>query len=650
MKKCLLLVCIALGFHQQGIAQFSRYIVRLKNKTKTPYTLSDPGKFLSQRAIERRTRFNIPIEETDLPINPAYIDSIRLSGAVTILNVSKWLNQVCIQTTDAQALLKINSYSFVFPAMPVAARMAGNINPVNKQLDLPQLPPSPVAARPQSPQDVFDYGLAYPQVRMHNAEFLHNYGFRGEGMQLAIMDAGFYHYQTLPTFDSIVKNKQVLDTWDFVSNDATVNEDHPHGMNCFSTIAANLPGSFVGTAPKSNYLLYRTEDAGSEYPVEEQNFATAAEKADSLGADVFSISLGYNTFDNSTFNYTYSDLDGNTTMSARAADFAARKGILVVVAAGNDGNNSWKYISTPADADSVLTVGAVNASRQAAAFSGYGPTSDNQVKPDVAAVGQGAVVANQVTGEPSYNNGTSFACPIMAGVTTCLWQAFPEVNNMSVIDALRRSADKFASPDVRTGYGIPDAKKAFVLLLKKLFTKDLAIDNSCKAVLTWNVKSGDNMRIIVERKLPADAGYTAVKTEMVSGSFASRSFTFTEDLNNLTGNLAINYRLRMVIGTDTSFYLDSATLNYPGCGATPNAIRVGPNPVTDNLIVVIPGNGANRVSLQLHDVTGRLVYQQTQVLAGTVTMQIPMKHLSKGLYFISVFLDDKKQATRTIRR
>lgn len=650
MKKCLLLFCIALGVYQQAGAQFSRYIIRLKDKTNTPYSIANPGQFLSQRSIERRTRFNIPIEETDLPITPAYLDSIRLSGTVTILNVSKWLNQVCIQTTDAQALIKINSFSFVFQATPVAARMVENIKPVNKQLDLPQFPTSLVAARPQRPQDVFDYGLAYPQVSMHNAEFLHNHGFRGEGMQLAIMDAGFYHYETLPTFDSIVKNKQVLDTWDFVGNDSSVNEDDPHGMNCFSTIAANLPGSFIGTAPKSNYLLYRTEDAGSEYPVEEQNFAAAAEKADSLGADLFSISLGYNTFDNSSFNYTYADMDGNTTIIARAADFAAKKGILVVAAAGNDGNKSWKYIATPADGDSVLAVGAVNVSREPAAFSGYGPTSDGRVKPDVAAVGQGAVVANQVTGEPSYNNGTSFACPIMAGVTTCLWQAFPEVNNMAVIDALRQSSDKFAAPNDRTGFGIPDAKRAFVLLIKKLFTQQAAIDNSCKAVLSWNVKSGNDMHLIIERKLPSDAGYSEIKTETFTGSFAARNFSFTDDLNNFNGNLAISYRLKMVIGADTSFYLDSTTLNYAGCGTATNEIRIGPNPVTDNLSVVLPGNGASRATLLLHDATGKLLYQLSQPVTGAATLQLPMKHLSRGFYFLSVYLDDKKQLTRTIKK
>ena len=390
------------------------------------------------KVLKRRARYTIPIDQTDLPVNPAHIDSIRLSGNVTILNISKWLNQVCISTSDATALTKINSLSFVMASAPIAARPQPMIiTPVNKQLDPPNETTPNTPATAQKPVDLYNYGSAYAQIHTHNAEFLHNHGFSGKGMQLALMDAGFFNYKTLPTFDSIRKNNQILGTWDFVANEESVNEDHAHGMTCFSTIAANLPGSFVGTSPKSSFYLFRTEDISSEYPIEEQNWLAAAEKADSLGVDVFSVSLGYNYFDNSVFNYTYSKMDGNTTLISRACDLAAKKGILVVAAAGNDGNTSWKYITTPADADSVLSVGAVNAARQTAVFSSYGPSSDGQIKPDVAAIGQGAVIADQTTGAPTYGNGTSYACPIMAGIVSCLWQAFPEVNNMGIIDVFR---------------------------------------------------------------------------------------------------------------------------------------------------------------------------------------------------------------------
>ncbi len=651
MKKSLVLACLIIGFYYQGYAQFSRYIIRFKDKAGTPYSITDPSKFLSQRSIDRRTKFQIPVDQTDLPVTPAYIDSLRLAGSVTILNVSKWLNQVCILTTDAQALAKINSYSFVLATLPIAARMPGNILPVNKQFTPGNAPFQSTAARPQSPADIFDYGLAYPQVHMHNAEFLHNQGFRGEGMRLAIMDAGFYHYQSLPTFDSIRRNNQVIETWDYVANEASVDEDHPHGMNCFSTIAANLPGSFVGTAPKSNYYLYRTEDAGSEYPVEEQNFAAAAERADSLGVDVFSVSLGYNLFDNSRFNYTYANMDGNTTMITRAADYAAAKGILVVAAAGNDGNGSWKYIAAPADGDSVLSVGAVNANKQPASFSAYGPTSDGRIKPDVAAVGQGAVIANQVTGQPSYNNGTSFACPILAGVATCLWQAFPEVNNMAIIEVLHRSGDKFNSPDDRTGYGIPDAKKAFVFLLKSLYDQQISVGLDCKTTLNGTVKGGTGMIITLERKLPSEAVYSSLSSTSFAGNFTNHDFSFTDDLSGFTAGTQVSYRLKMTIGTDTSFYLDSAIVNYTGtCSSTMGTIVIAPNPAPEQVTIAISKSVPARVTVLVQNISGQEVYRQTEQVAASTTLTIPTRRFMKGIYFISVYFDDKQQVVKAIVR
>ena len=576
------------------------------------------------------------------------MDSIRLSGNVTIINVSKWLNQVCIQTTDAAALIKINSFVFVKGTSPTAARVGNIISPINKQLDPPGQPlPSMITGKPQSPTDFYNYGESFPQIHLHNGEFLHNHGFRGEGMQLAIMDAGFYHYQTLPTFDSVRKNQQILGTWDFVSNEASVNEDFAHGMNCFSTIAANIPGTFVGTAPATSFYLFRTEDVSSEYPVEEQNFAAAAERADSLGVDVLSVSLGYTTFSNNLFNYTYSDMNGNTTISAKAADFAAKKGIFVTVAAGNEGSNSWHYITTPADADSVLTVGAVALNRQVALFSSFGPSSDGQIKPAVAAVGSGAVIANQSTGFPSFGNGTSYSCPIMAGVATCLWQAFPEVNNMGIIDALEKSADRFTTPDDRSGFGIPDVKKAFVQLIKKLYKQQISISNSCKTNIGFTVKIATDMNIEVERKLPTDAAYKTISILTPTNSFAATSFAIEDDLNDLQSDIAIKYRIKMSIAADTSFYLDSVTVNYTkSCRET---ISVRPNPVTDNLSVLIVRNISVNAAIEIYSVSGQKIYSLlNQTVSGTKTFSIPTKHLNAGIYFVAIFIDNKKVTTKKI--
>ncbi|MBC7888649.1 MAG: S8 family serine peptidase [Ferruginibacter sp.] len=650
MKKLLLFILI-FTIHPASFAQYSRYIIQLKDKAGTPFSISNPSQFLSQRAINRRVRYNIPLDQSDLPVTPRYIDSIRLSGKVTILTVSKWLNQVCIVTTDAAALSKINNFSFVSASAPIAARLQSIPVPVDKQLDPPDDAAPVLPAKPQDPTDTYNYGIAYPQIDLHNARFLHNLGFSGGGMQIALMDAGFYHYKTLPTFDSVRNNNQVLGTWDFVANEESVNEDHVHGMNCFSTIAANLPGSFVGTSPKSSFYLFRTEDISSEYPVEEQNWVAAAEKADSLGVDIFSVSLGYNLFDNSSFNYSYAQMDGNTTIISRGCDLAAKKGILVVVAAGNAGNSNWKYITTPADADSVLAVGAVNVARQTAGFSSYGPSADGQVKPDVAAIGLNAVIADQNTGGPVYNNGTSYACPIMAGIVTCLWQAFPEVNNMGIIDIMRKSSDKTNTPDDRTGYGIPDAKKAFVSLLKKSYTGQITIDSDCKTRIAFTVKKSSNMNIVVERKLPTDINYVALTTIGFTGSFLSGDVNYTDDLTGLAAGITIKYRLKMTIAADTSFYLDSVTVNYgQSCNTVTENITIGPNPVTDNLIVLVARNTPVKATVIIHSIPGQIVYSTTQQVSGAQNIIIPMKQMSRGIYFVTVFLNDKKELVKKIVR
>jgi hypothetical protein len=444
-------------------AQPSRHIIELKDKKGTAFSLQQPGLFLSPKAIARRVRYNISIDSTDLPVSQVYLDSIRSAGSVTILNTSKWLNTVLIQTTDPVALAKINSFPFVKQASPVANRAFSVQHPIEKfneaLTDLPQ-----VVNQPQTiTEDFYQYGSMGNQVRIHEGEYLHNLGFRGEGMTVAVLDAGFLAYLTSPAFDSIRLQGRILGTWDFVKNETSVNEDNSHGMLCFSVMAANRPGSTVGTAPQASYYLFRSEDAFSEFPVEEQNWAAAAERADSLGVDLITSSLGYYQFDDPAYNHVYADMNGDKTMVTRAADMAARKGIIVTNSAGNSGGSAWKYLIAPADGDSVLAVGAVNNSKQVAPFSSFGPSADGRIKPDVASVGWGTVVTT-TAGNPAGANGTSFSNPNLAGLITCLWQAFPEFNNMEILDAVRKSSDKYTNPDDRTGYGIPNMRIAYDIL------------------------------------------------------------------------------------------------------------------------------------------------------------------------------------------
>ena len=653
MKKTLCLPVFFLLVIQCSQAQFTRYIIRFTDKGTNPFSLNNPSQYLTQRALDRRARYSIPIDSTDLPITPRYIDSVRLSGAVTILNSSKWLNQVAIQTSDAAALTKINSFPFVLSEAPIAARLLPTGTPVNKKMDSSlniTFPPN--TNRPQHVNDYYNYGRSNGQVKIHHGDFLHNHGFHGEGMQMTILDAGFYHYLTLPTFDSMRANNQVLGTWDFVANEASVNEDYVHGMECLSTIAANMPGLFVGTAPKTSFYLYRTEDVSSEYPIEEQNLAAGAERADSLGVDLCSISLGYNQFDNPIFDHTYADMNGNTTISARAVDYAAKKGMLMVAAAGNEGNSTWHFLITPSDADSVLSVGAVDTTGQVASFSSYGPSSDGQIKPAVAAVGWSAVIANSSSGLPNYGSGTSFATPNMAGITTCLWQAFPEISNMGIIDALELSANNYATPDNRKGYGIPDAKKAFVILQKRLYSQQSSFGN-CTGMLRFAVKTDNTMSQVIERKLPGEPDYSVITTLQNNNAWGLHYFSYDDHIAYAEIG-TIRYRIKMIISTDTTFYLDSIIVNNNQvCTSVilENKIAIGPNPVLEDLSIIISRITDAKINIVIQNTLGQKVYSNAfQQTTGVQVQTIPMKQMSRGAYFVTVYVDNKKSVTQKILR
>jgi serine protease AprX len=634
-------------------AQYTRYIVRFKDKGTNPFSLSNPAQYLTQRALDRRMRYNIAIDSTDLPITPRYIDSLRNAGAVTILTTSKWLNQVGIKTSDATALAKINAMPFVLSTTAVAARTQQEIVPVNKQQLGNAEDEIPAAAATGTSAegilaDTYNYGVTHGQVHIHRGEFLHNHGFTGAGMQMVILDGGFSHYQNIALFDSVRNNNQILGTWDFVTNDASVNEDDGHGTQCFSTIAAYTPGVFVGTAVKTSFYLFRTEDVGSEYQIEEQNYAAGLERADSLGVDICSASLGYYQFDNPATSYTYADMNGNVSITARAADLAAKKGIMVVAAAGNEGTNPWHFIITPADGDSVMAVGAVDTLSNIAAFSSYGPSSDGQVKPNVAAVGLRAAVLNTNTGAPIFSNGTSFACPNMAGLTTCLMQAFPEYNNMIIMDAMQRSGTRASNPDNRIGYGIPDMMKAFVLLQRKSYTQQSSLSN-CINNLQFKAKFDNSMNVVIERKLANEVAYAPFKTIAGTGSFSVKTINATDDLSGVpAGN--VMYRVRMDIATDTSFYLDSLTIAAPQlCSVPENSVRIAPNPVISDLNVIVSRTAATEISILVTNAAGQRIYTKTyQQPVGSLVQTINLANAASGAYFVKVFAAGKKIATKQI--
>jgi subtilisin family serine protease len=628
-------------------AQFTKHVIYFTDKGTSPFSFNQPDVFLSQRALDRRTRYNIALDSTDLPVTPRYVDSILSVPFVQLLGVSKWLNAVAIETTNPLALSQIQQFPFVQSVQPIALRSTHTS--VGK-FDVIHAPTVPVIPRNENTQsNVLDYGASEDMITIHNAHFLHNLGFSGNNMQIALLDAGFLKFDLLPSFDSINLNNRVLETWDFVKQETTVAEDHVHGMQCLSTIAAYMPGTFVGSAPNSAFYLYRTEDAGTEYPIELFFLAMGYERADSAGSDVTSTSLGYSRYDLPNFDHTYADMDGNTTIAAIAADLAAKKGMLMVVSAGNEGGGSWHYITTPADADSVLCVGAVNTLGEVAGFSSYGPSSDGQIKPSVAAVGWGAMVASHIDGTPYPSNGTSFSGPYMAGVATCLWQAFPEVNNMDIINVLQESGNKHDAPDDRIGYGIPDVKKSFAILVKRGFENSFSFEN-CRANFQLTVKQGNLMNVIIERKLSGDNEYDIIHTFNGANEFIFRNLPFTDDLTYATEGL-IKYRISMNAG-DTTFVLDSLQINHIlSCAVTQNEINIIPNPITDVINIHAAFIENADYTLRLFSAAG----QQLQVLNGSAvrgrtTIQMKTQWLSKGIYYLKIFINNKLLRTETLLR
>jgi subtilisin family serine protease len=444
-------------------AQYPKYVVVFKDKNNSPYRLDGPRKYLSAKAVQRRTTYNIAIDSSDLPVNPTYISQVLAQGPVTYLSQSKWLNQILIYTTSATTVNAIKSLSFVRSVNPVgpASTTLKTTNDKFRETIEPL-----ERSKPNSESIVanhYDYGSSYGQIHIHNGEFLHNKGFTGKGIVITVIDAGFYHYKTTVAFDSTRAHNRFLGEKDFVDFDGSVNEDYDHGELCLSTIAANIPGTMVGTAPNASFWLLRSENANSEFPIEEHNWAAAAEFADSVGTDLISSSLGYMQFDDAQFNHTYNDFYKNSTTVSRAATFAAKKGIIVTNSAGNEGGSSWKYLLFPADDDSVCAVAATNVTGNIASFSSYG--YPGKIKPNIASVGSGTTL--YASYGLTSGSGTSFSNPNINGLIACLWQAFPEFNNMTILKAVYKSADRFKTPDNRYGFGIPNMRKAYNILLKK---------------------------------------------------------------------------------------------------------------------------------------------------------------------------------------
>lgn len=423
--------------------QGNRYMVFFTDKVGSPYSVSNPEEFLTAKSIERRTKQGISIGNIDLPVNPAYVTGVKATG-VDVFYLTRWMNGVLVQGDDAliadiQALSYVDRVELVAPGIKL-------------------IPNGRYASKMELADE--DVGSATEaQLTLIGLDEMHITGQRGEGILIAVLDAGFLGVNTASAFSDVMSTNHVdlSVSFDFVSNQPDVFQYHDHGTRVFSTMAAFQEDIFVGGTLEANYQLYVTEDVTSEHRIEEYNWLFAAERADSLGVDIITSSLGYNTFDSPSTNYTKDDMDGKTAVITRAAQRAFDTGMVVVNSAGNDGASAWGIITAPADGEDVLAIGNVNYLGTRSTGSSKGPTADGRIKPDVMAMGTSTSVINS-SGNLTTSSGTSLAAPLVASLVAGVWQKYPALTNKELIEAVRSSASQGTNPDNLMGYGIPNFK------------------------------------------------------------------------------------------------------------------------------------------------------------------------------------------------
>jgi subtilisin family serine protease len=411
----------------------NRYVVFLKDKLNSPYSITQPQEFLSTKSIQRNGRV---ITEEDLPVTPSYISQLENGGAL-IIGTSKWFNAAVI-AIDESNLSNIDALPFVSKIEYVAPGTkpvgGGRISDEEEQEDN------------ETSNEVLI------QHNMLNADAMHSDGYFGEGMLIAVIDGGFINVDQISYFSHLYDNQQVLDIRNFVTDGSDIYDHSDHGTRVLSTMAA-LGADYEGISTKADYLLYVTEASG-EFRIEEYNWLMAAERADSIGVDIITTSVGYTDFDDASMDYTHDDLDGNTSVVTIAAEEAFERGIMVIASAGNSGNKSWEKVTPPADGEHVLAIGSVDNAEIKSNFSSVGPINANWVKPDLMAMGEKTVLIGQ-SGILATGNGTSFAAPQVASLVAGVWGKYPELTNIELTDILRKSADRGGNPDDDYGHGIP---------------------------------------------------------------------------------------------------------------------------------------------------------------------------------------------------
>jgi subtilisin family serine protease len=448
-----LVFLLSFGWTTKGLAQ-DRYAVFFKFKPQKEYALASPSKFLTEKAIQRRAREKFAVDSLDLPVTDAYLQGIS-AYSQELLYASKWLNAAVV-VTDAEGKKKMEGLPFVQKVEWVAKGFisrSGNRNSTGVIASTPKKWAIEESYREAAAYDFQNELLGIPA--MHQA------GFTGKGITVAVFDSGFPGLDKAVPFAHIFTNKRVVGQLNVVRPwIKEVFRDNEHGTQVASLILSNQTGTLVAGAHQAQVIFAITEDVATEYPIEELNWVRAAEYADSLGVDIINSSLGYLDFDEPSLAYTTSQLDGKTTYVTRGATLAAKRGILVVNSVGNYGSAGSSSLVAPADAQGILAVGSVNASSVVSTFSSRGPTADGRIKPELVAFGQSPVLVRG-TGQVSSAAGTSFSAPQLTALAAGLWEAKPNWTKDELLTNLIKSGTQYATPDQNLGYGIPNFRSAY---------------------------------------------------------------------------------------------------------------------------------------------------------------------------------------------
>ena len=521
MKKIIVFLFLVSSF--VGFSQEDAWVY-FRDKPGSQTYRDNPLTMLTQRALDRRTNQGIALDGKDIPMYQPYIDQVIASTGISVKAKSKWFN--CVHVNGSQA--NINALK----SLPFVDNIdfADNAIIATKRIATKKVKSTPVNKTAEALIS-FNYGNSANQIQMLNGHLLHQSNYTGTGKIIAVMDGGFPGVNTAQPFARLRENNKILGGYDYVRRNPNFYTGISHGTSVLSLMAGFTDNALVGTAPDASYYLFITEDGAKESPLELSNWVEAAEEADYLGVDIITTSLGYTTFDDSDYNFTYSDMNGATTFISKGLDIAFSRGMICVVSAGNDGNDAWHYISAPADAVNALTIGAVKSDENYASFSSQGPTFDGRVKPDVTAQGQYPYVSDASGNINNFGSGTSYSGPIVAGMVACLWQALPSKTNQEIKQLITQSADRYAAPTVEYGYGIPDFSLALAngLLVSNASENDFVVypnpaTDTISVTLSEGFKTGNIFlytvlgQKVLEEEITSQTSVISMKT-LIKGTY-----------------------------------------------------------------------------------------------------------------------------------